>query len=159
MGDLLAPAEPIGQGFGRIANFINGELWGRPTEGPFGVIFCNDRIRSLYGSCPAGEVPRHASQLYQAGLEGLVLFLVLLFVTHRLKWLKRPGSVMGLFFVLYGVFRIVLENVREPDEGLENLPWGLTMGMALSLPMVIGGVLLLLWAFRPKTAVPEANRA
>ena len=85
-------------------------------------------------SCVAGWAPRHPSQLYEAALEGLVLFLVLRFATHRLRWLRRPGAVTGLFLLGYGVARISLENVRMPDEGLRDLPFGITMGMILSWP-------------------------
>ena len=76
LGDLVAPVVPIGLFFGRIANFINGELWGRPTDAPWGMVFCNDQIKEDYGYCPAGEVPRHPSQLYEAAFEGLILFLI-----------------------------------------------------------------------------------
>ena len=90
LGDLIVAAEPIGHFFGRIANFINGELWGRPTDVPWGMVFCNERLRPIRGECPAGDMPRHPSQLYEAALEGLVLFLLLRWATHRLKWLQRP---------------------------------------------------------------------
>ena len=140
LGDLVAPCVPFGLGFGRIANFINGELWGRPTSLPWGIIF---------PSAPdIPPTPRHPSQLYEAALEGLVLFLILRLATHRLHWLRRQGAVTGLFILFYGLFRIALENVRQPDAGLENLPLGLTMGMILSAPMVIGGAWLVWRAWR-----------
>jgi phosphatidylglycerol:prolipoprotein diacylglycerol transferase len=139
LGDLVAAVVPIGLFFGRIANFINGELWGRPTDAPWGIVFCNDHIRQTLGWCPAGEMARHPSQLYEAALEGIVLFLVLRWATHGAKLLNRRGVVMGMFTVLYAVFRISLENVRQPDAGLENLPLGLTMGMYLSIPMILFG--------------------
>jgi len=143
LGDLVAPVVPIGLGFGRLANFINGELWGRETTVPWAVKFCNARIEQMYGFCPAGDVPRHPSQLYEAGLEGIVLFGVLLFAVHKLKLLAKPGYVTGIFLFGYGLIRASLENVRQPDAGLEHLPLGLTMGMILSIPMMIIGAWLI----------------
>jgi phosphatidylglycerol:prolipoprotein diacylglycerol transferase len=143
IADVVAPAYPIGHFLGRCANFINGELWGRPTELPWGVIFCNDQIKEDYGYCPAGLVARHPSQLYEALFEGLILFLILLWATHRAKLGNRRGVITGIFILFYGVFRIAIENVRQPDAGLEHLPLGLTMGMYLSIPMVLGGAWLI----------------
>ena len=157
LGDLVAAVVPIGLFFGRIANFINGELWGRPTDAPWGIVFCNDHIRQTLGWCPAGEMARHPSQLYEAALEGVVLFLVLRWATHGAKLLNRRGVVMGMFTVLYAVFRISLENVRQPDAGLENLPLGLTMGMYLSIPMILfGGWLIWRGMREPAPAVQAA---
>jgi phosphatidylglycerol---prolipoprotein diacylglyceryl transferase len=140
----------LGQFFGRVANFINGELWGRPTDVSWGMVFCNDHIAARYGGrCPPELlVPRHPSQLYEAALEGLLLFAVLAFVIHARKWLPRRGAVTGLFLILYGLFRTVLETVREPDVGMSNFPLGLTMGMMLSIPMIALGAFLLWRAFR-----------
>ncbi len=138
LGDLVAPCVPFGLGFGRIANFINGELWGRPTTLPWGIIF---------PSAP-DALPRHPSQLYEALLEGLVLFIILRIATHRLHWLRRQGALTGLFMLFYGLFRIALENVRQPDAGLDNFPLGLTMGMILSTPMVIAGAWLIWRSWR-----------
>jgi phosphatidylglycerol:prolipoprotein diacylglycerol transferase len=146
LADIAAACEPFGQFFGRCANFINGELWGRPTTGPWGVIFCNDHIREVHGACPIGA--RHPSQLYEAALEGLALFIILRLATHVGKWLPRRGAVTGLFFLFYGFFRIVLENVREPDAGMPDFPLGLTMGMILSIPMLLIGAFLIWRAFR-----------
>lgn len=143
LGDLIAPAVPIGLFFGRLANFINGELWGRPTDGPLGVVFCNQRILELYGYCPAGAIPRHPSQLYEAALEGLVLFVVLAVAVWKGRLLAKPGYVTGLFLLGYGLARASLETVRQPDAGLDNLPLGLTMGMILSIPMIIAGAWLI----------------
>jgi phosphatidylglycerol:prolipoprotein diacylglycerol transferase len=143
VADLVAAAQPIGQFFGRLANFINGELWGRHTHMPWGMVFCNERLQDSTGQCPAGDEPRHPSQLYEAALEGVVLFLVLRFATHRLKWLQRPGAVTGLFLILYAVFRTSLEFVREPDYNRADLPLGLTMGMILSFPMALFGAWML----------------
>ena len=129
LGDVAAACTPIGLFFGRIANFINGELWGRPTALPWGIIFPG-----------AGPLPRHPSQLYEATLEGIVLFLVLRWSTHGRKDLNRRGVVMGLFIAGYGLARTVLENVREPDSYMPNFPFGLTMGMILSIPMILVGL-------------------
>ncbi len=152
LADVVAACTPIGLFFGRIANFINGELWGRTTTVPWGMIFCGPHIATAAdGSCVAGPLPRHPSQLYEAGLEGLVLFLILRLATHRGGWLARRGAVTGLFLVFYGAFRIALENVRMPDAGLQNLPYGLTVGMMLSAPMLLGGAYLL-WRARSAPA-------
>jgi phosphatidylglycerol:prolipoprotein diacylglycerol transferase len=155
LADLAAACEPIGQFFGRCANFINGELWGRPTNGPWGMIFCNDHIRAVHGACPVGA--RHPSQLYEAALEGVVLFLILRAATHLGKWLPRRGAVTGLFLFFYGAFRILLENVREPDVGMPDFPFGLTMGMILSWPMVFVGVFLIWWALRKPAPAETAG--
>jgi phosphatidylglycerol:prolipoprotein diacylglycerol transferase len=152
VGDLVAPSVPIGLFFGRIANFVNGELWGRPTDAPWGVVFCNDRIRETSGGvCPAGEIARHPSQLYEASLEGILLFLVLRWATHRARLLPRRGTVTGVFLVGYGLVRAALENVREPDRFMPEYPFGLTMGMLLSLPMILVG-LWLIWRARSRPA-------
>lgn len=144
LGDLIAPCAPIGLMFGRLANFINGELWGRVTAKPWGMVFCNARLKLEYGGvCPAGLQPRHPSQLYEAVLEGVFLFLLLRLASHRLLWLKHPGAVTGLFLVIYGGVRISLETVRNPDLGMPDFPLGLTMGMMLSAPLVIVGLWLL----------------
>jgi phosphatidylglycerol:prolipoprotein diacylglycerol transferase len=148
VADLVAACQPIGQFFGRIANFINGELWGRHTHMPWGMVFCNERLQDSAGQCPAGDEPRHPSQLYEAALEGVILFLILRYATHRLKWLQRPGAVTGLFMILYALFRTSLEFVREPDANRADLPFGLTMGMILSFPMVLIGAWLLLRALK-----------
>jgi phosphatidylglycerol:prolipoprotein diacylglycerol transferase len=157
LSDLVGAATPIGIGLVRVANFINGELWGRPTNLPWGMVFCGRHIDTYAdGSCVAGLTPRHPSQLYEATLEGLALFLILRLATHRSLWLKRPGAVTGLFLVCYGVFRIALENVRMPDEGLRNLPLGLTVGMMLSAPMVIVGSWLV-WRGSRLRLAPDAH--
>lgn len=139
LGDLVAPVVPLGLFFGRIANFINGELWGRETTVPWAIRFCNARIEQMYGFCPAGDVPRHPSQLYEAGLEGLLLFSVLSLAIWKFKLLQKPGYITGLFLVGYGICRAALENVREPDYGMPHFPLGLTMGMMLSIPMILVG--------------------
>jgi phosphatidylglycerol:prolipoprotein diacylglycerol transferase len=128
IGDVAAASAPIGLFFGRIANFINGELWGRPTHLPWGIIFPG-----------AGPEPRHPSQLYEAALEGIVLFCLLRWGTHGAKSLNRRGVIMGMFIAGYGVIRTLLENVREPDAYMPHFPLGLTMGMMLSIPMILAG--------------------
>jgi len=130
--DYVALCVPFGLFFGRIANFVNGELWGRPTDVPWAIIFPR-----------AGPEPRHPSQLYEAGLEGVALFALLwwLFWKTDARW--QPGKLAGAFALGYGVSRFALEGVRQPDAGLENLSWGLTMGQTLSLPLVIGGLYLI----------------
>jgi phosphatidylglycerol:prolipoprotein diacylglycerol transferase len=156
LADVVAPCAPIGLFFGRIANFINGELWGRPTNLPWGMVFCNARIAQANGdSCPAGLLTRHPSQLYEAALEGLVLFLVLLWATHRKRWLNREGAVVGLFLAGYGLARVSLENVRQPDAQMPDFPLGLTMGMMLSIPMILVGAWLV-WRGLHRPPAPPA---
>ena len=126
-GDILVTAAAVGLGLGRLGNFINGELWGRVTDVPWGMVFPQ-----------AGLLPRHPSQLYEAFLEGLVLFVVL-WLLHRKN--PRPGIPFFTFFLLYGVFRFGVEFFRQPDEHLGFLWAGATMGQLLSLPMVLAGVI------------------
>jgi len=153
LADLAAPAVPFGLFFGRIANFINGELWGRPTELPWGVVFPGS----------GDGYARHPSQLYEALLEGLVLFILLRWATHSRLWLQRRGVVVGLFLTGYGLFRLLLENVREPDSFLQdftNATGGITMGMLLSIPMLLGGAWLLWRGLKePVTIVRDAAPA
>jgi phosphatidylglycerol:prolipoprotein diacylglycerol transferase len=143
LADLTAPSVPIGLFFGRLANFINGELWGRPTSLPWGMVFPR-----------AGPEPRHPSQLYEAALEGVVLFAILRLATHGAKLLPRKGAVTGLFLIFYGLFRILLETVREPDRDMPHFPLGLTMGMMLSTPLVLAGIGLVLYSRRPASLAP-----
>ncbi len=140
LADFVAPLIPIGLGAGRIGNFINGELWGRHTDVPWGMVF------------PAVDhLPRHPSQLYQAFLEGFVLFALLWWFTRK----PRPaGSVAGLFLVAYSIFRIVVEFFREPDAHMGYIAFGwLTQGQLLSVPMLLIGVVLIWWAYRFDTSV------
>jgi phosphatidylglycerol:prolipoprotein diacylglycerol transferase len=151
--DVVAAGVPVGLGLVRVANFINAELWGRVTDVPWGVVFCNDRIQQAMGACPAGLIPRHPSQIYEAFLEGIVLFLVLRILTHSRLKLKTPRFVGGAFICGYGLSRIFVEYFREPDQQLGYLlgtDW-LTMGMILSTPMVLAGI----WAMA--TAKPVAQ--
>jgi phosphatidylglycerol:prolipoprotein diacylglycerol transferase len=131
---------PIGIFLGRLANFVNGELWGRPTDVPWAMVFPN-----------AGPVPRHPSQLYEATLEGLVLLAVLA-VLIRAGALRRPGTVTGAFALGYGMARTICEFFREPDAQLGFL-WGeLTTGMLLSVPLMLVGVAFLVAAHRNEIA-------
>jgi len=167
LGDAIAPVAPIGLAFGRLANFINGELWGRTTDVPWAIRFCNDRIREtyqrvLYGECPAGDLPRHPSQLYEAGLEGIVLLAILSLAVWKWRLLAKPGYVTGLFLVGYGLSRAALETVREPDAGwTAHIPFGLTMGMILSIPMILVGAWLIrrAWMRPPAATAPEPAQA
>jgi phosphatidylglycerol:prolipoprotein diacylglycerol transferase len=141
LGDLTCAAGTIGIFLGRIANFINGELWGRPSDLPWAMVFPS-----------GGPVPRHPSQLYEALLEGLVLFVVLTVLIQR-GALKRPGFILGAFAVGYAIARSICELFREPDVQIGFLWGGLTMGMLLSLPLMIAGLALMAVAMRRGTKV------
>jgi len=134
--DVVAAVTPIGLFFGRLANFINGELFGRETDVPWAMVFPN-----------GGPNPRHPSQLYEAILEGLVLFTVLAIIAWRYKGLARPGLVSGAFFIGYALCRIAVEFVREPDQQVGFLLGGATMGQLLSLPMIAFGIFFI-WRSR-----------
>lgn len=129
VGDFIAPVAPIGLFFGRMGNFINQELWGKVTDGPWGMVFSN-----------GGPLPRHPSMLYEAFLEGLLLLCILWFIARKPR---SAGTLSGLFLIGYGIARILVEFVRVPDEHLNYLlfDW-VTMGQVLSLPMIILGLLL-----------------
>ena len=133
--DYVACCIPFGLFLGRLANFVNAELWGRQTDLPWGIVFPG-----------AGGVPRHPSQLYEAVLEGIVLFLVLWLMFWKTKARWQPGKLVGAFILVYGLSRFSVEFVRQPDAGLENLSWGLSMGQTLSLPMILAGLYLILTA-------------
>jgi phosphatidylglycerol:prolipoprotein diacylglycerol transferase len=134
--DFIAPMVPIGLGAGRLGNFINGELWGRATDLPWGVVF--PKVDAL---------PRHPSQLYEFGLEGVVLFLILWIYSAK----PRPaGAVSALFLIGYGVSRFVIEFAREPDSFLGVLSLGMSMGQWLSLPMILAGFWMLRWSLNRK---------
>lgn len=140
LADLGCIAAPAGLFFGRCANFINGELWGAPTDAPWGVVFGG----------AAGMMPRHPSQLYEAVLEGIIIFAVLFALSRKVP--PRPrGTFLGIFLIMYGTFRFLIEFVREPDVQLGYL-WGgwLTMGQLLSVPLVIVGVVVLVYALRKR---------
>ena len=153
--DVMALAAPLGLFLGRVANFINAELWGRPTSLPWGVAFPGEAAQT----CPGieGICARHPSQLYEAVLEGLVLGLVLLWLAYQRGWLKSPGALAGLFFAGYGAARFAVEFVRQPDAqfisdgnplglALHLGGYGLTMGQILSLPMIMVGLWFVLRA-------------
>ncbi len=143
--DFLAPLTPIGLGAGRIGNFINGELWGRTTDVPWGMVFPG-----------AGALPRHPSQLYEFFLEGIVLFLIVWFFSAK----KRPRmAVSGVFALGYGLFRFIVEFARQPDSHLNFIAFDwLTMGQLLSTPMIILGIVLL-WLAYNKNTVDQSQRA
>lgn len=144
--DLGAVGAPVGFGLGRIANFVNGELWGRTTTVPWSMVFPG-----------AGPLPRHPSQLYEALLEGALLLVIMIALALRRP--PRPrGELVGSLLALYGVFRVFAELFREPDAQLSFIAGGwLTMGMLLSLPMIVAGVALVLWARRAD--LPQAGPA
>jgi phosphatidylglycerol:prolipoprotein diacylglycerol transferase len=134
VGDFIAPLVPIGLGAGRIGNFINAELWGRTTDVSWGIIFPG-----------AGSVARHASQLYEFALEGVVLFIMLWLYSNK----PRPmGAVSGMFLAGYGSFRFFVEYFREPDAHIGLYSGFISQGQILSLPMIIGGIGLMLWAYK-----------
>ena len=135
--DYAAVITPIGLLLGRLANFVNGELWGRPTDGTWGIIFPD-----------GGPLPRHPSTLYAAASEGLLLLVVLSLLFWATRARLRPGLLGGVFVGGYGLVRFVLEQFREPDAQLGVLPWGLTMGQTLCLPMIIVGLWLVWRALR-----------
>ena len=136
LGDVTCAVGPIGLFLGRLANFVNGELWGRPTDVPWAMIFPN-----------GGPLPRHPSQLYEATLEGVVLFIVLA-IAMRLGALMRPGLVIGIFAVGYAIARTTCEFFREPDVQLGFLWQGTTMGMLLSIPLFLAGVAFIVYAMK-----------
>jgi phosphatidylglycerol:prolipoprotein diacylglycerol transferase len=148
--DYVACCAPFGIFLVRIANFINGELWGRITDVPWAVVF---------PGADAGPYPRHPSQLYEAALEGLLMLAITSFLFWRTKARYRPGLLLGTFLIVYGCSRFILEFVREPDVQLGILPWGLSMGQTLSAPMIVVGVYFIATAKnRPVViAPPEPN--
>ncbi len=134
--DFIAPAVPIGLATGRIGNFLNGELWGKVTNLPWGMVFPN-----------SGDLfPRHPTQLYEFFLEGVALFFILYFYSKKKR---SQGAVMGLFILGYGLFRFIIEFVREPDLNQGYLAWNwLTMGQLLSIPMIVIGLLIMGYAYK-----------
>ncbi len=161
IADFSVPMVPLGLMFGRFGNFIGGELWGRKTEAAWGMIFPGsinsplqgDALYQLYLTGALNAEARHPSQLYQAGLEGLLLFLILWFYSRK----PRPAAaVSGMFLLGYGVFRSIVEFFRQPDAQLQFIAFDwLTMGQLLSLPMIIAGIILLFWAYRKSPPVQE----
>ena len=156
LADALAVATPVGLGLGRVANFINAELWGRPTDLPWGVVFPGEAAQACATATMA--CARHPSQLYEAALEGVLLLIALVWLVRR-GGLGRPGLALGVFLAGYGLARFVVEFFRQadarfitPDNPLGHVlggpVWGVTMGQLLSLPMVVVGVGFILWAMR-----------
>jgi phosphatidylglycerol:prolipoprotein diacylglycerol transferase len=155
VADFVAPMIPLGLALGRLGNFIGGELWGRLTDVQWAMIFAKSTgldprdtatLNELWRSGALDHMARHPSQLYQAGLEGLLLFFILMWYSAK----PRPSAaVSGLFLLGYGVFRLFVEFFRQPDEhiGFLALQW-LTMGMLLSLPMIAAGAIIMLFAYR-----------
>ena len=133
LSDLIACAAPIGLFFGRISNFLNGELWGKPTNLPWGIIF---------EKC-AGNLKRHPTQLYESLLEGVLIFLILLFLVKKYKILNQPGKTTGLFCIIYAFSRISIEFFREPDKQIGYIYENITMGMLLSIPLIFIGILII----------------
>ena len=157
IADAMAFAAPPGLFLGRLANFINAELWGRPSSVPWSVIFPGESAQDCVGV--VGPCARHPSQLYEAGMEGLLLGTLLLFLVWRRDWLKNPGQITGLFFVGYGLSRFIVEFFRQADAQFISSDnpigyvvqlggIGLSMGQMLSLPMIIVGLATIFWARR-----------
>ncbi|MGF1765105.1 prolipoprotein diacylglyceryl transferase [Aliivibrio kagoshimensis] len=143
IADFIAPLVPFGLGLGRLGNFMNGELWGRVSDVPWAMVF-------PYG----GPLPRHPSQLYEFALEGVVLFFILNWFIRK----PRPlASVSGLFLFGYGSFRFIIEYFREPDAQLGLFGDFISMGQILSLPMVIGGLVMVLWAYKREEKSVKAS--
>ncbi|MBN9588171.1 MAG: prolipoprotein diacylglyceryl transferase [Alphaproteobacteria bacterium 64-11] len=138
IADLVAAFAPIGLFFGRIANFINGELWGRPTDVPWAMIFPR-----------GGNIPRHPSQLYEAALEGILLLVIMQVALRVFRANERPGLLSAIFFLGYGTFRFIVEWFREPDSQFIG---PISMGMALSIPVWLGAGLLFWVAYRKPAA-------
>ena len=156
VSDFIAPLIPFGLGAGRLGNFINGELWGRvTTDTPWAMLFPSSRSEdvALAAADPSllpllnqyGALPRHASQLYELALEGVVLFIILNLFIRK----PRPmGAVSGLFLIGYGAFRIIVEAFRQPDAQLGLFDGVISMGQILSIPMVVAGIIMMIWAYR-----------
>jgi len=145
--DVIAASVPFGLFFGRLANFINGELFGRASDAPWAMVFPL-----------GGPEPRHPSQLYEAALEGIVFFLILRLFSHRFHRLPYPSFVSGVFCVGYAIVRIFAEFFREPDIQIGFLAGGLTMGMTLSIPMILYGIYLMVTASRRPPQARQASR-
>ena len=144
IADILSAAVPAGLFLGRLGNFINGELWGRVTDLPWGVVFPR-----------GGSDPRHPSQLYEAGLEGLVLFGLLAWLVFSRDALSRPGLISGTFLVWYGCARMLVETVRAETHLVDQLPLGLTFGQMLSIPMILGVYIIYRALSRPSVGMSK----
>lgn len=140
--DIICAVVPVGLFFGRLANFVNGELFGRATDKPWGVLF-------PYG----GDFPRHPSQLYEAALEGVLLAIILAFLLHRREIRERPGLISAIFLLGYAASRMTVEFFREPDPQIGFILGVFTMGQVLCLPMIVGAAILILYALRKGKAI------
>ena len=160
--DLLALGTPIGLGLGRVANFVNDELWGRVTDVPWGVIVSSPHSRSVCEEI-IGPCIRHPSQIYEALLEGLILFTLMMYFAFRKNGFKKPGFLAGIFFTGYGLSRCFVELFRQPDQQFQSVKnpmgffiqlgeTGITMGQALSLPMIVIGIILFVTSKRSDPA-------
>jgi phosphatidylglycerol:prolipoprotein diacylglycerol transferase len=164
VADFVAPMVPLGLAFGRLGNFIGGELWGRLSDVPWAMIFVKSTgfkpgetaaLNEAWRSGALDHLARHPSQLYQAGMEGLALFVILMWYSAR----PRPrAAVSGLFLLGYGIFRLIAEFFRQPDDhlGFLAMQW-LTMGMLLSLPMIAAGIIIILLAYRAGQPPTQVN--
>lgn len=168
LADLMAAVAPIGLLLGRLANFVNAELWGRPTDLPWGVAFPGEAAQSCEGVLTI--CARHPSQLYEAALEGLLLLILLSYLIWRRDWLKTPGKIAGLFFAGYGIARFLVEFVRQPDAqfvsdgnplglAIHAAGYGLTMGQILTLPMIAAGLWFIAKAKTAPASPAPANPA
>tara|TARA_B100001113_G_scaffold125704_1_gene102611 strand:+ start:22 stop:909 length:888 start_codon:yes stop_codon:yes gene_type:complete len=160
--DLLALGTPIGLGLGRVANFVNDELWGRVTDVPWGVIVASPHSRSVCEEI-IGPCIRHPSQIYEALLEGLILFILMMYFAFRKNGFKKPGFLAGIFLTGYGLSRCFVELFRQPDQQFQSVKnpmgffiqlgeTGITMGQALSLPMIVIGIILFVTSKRSDPA-------
>ena len=158
--DLLALGTPIGLGLGRLANFINDELWGRVTDVPWGVIVNSPQSRTVCQEI-VDQCIRHPSQIYEAILEGLILFILMMYLAFKRNAFKRPGFLASIFFIGYGLSRCFVELFRQPDQQFQSVnnpmgffiqfgEMGLTMGQVLSLPMIVIGIILFVTSTRNK---------
>ena len=158
VGDLIASSSCFGLFFGRIANFVNAELWGRPTDAPWGIAFPTEAAQNC-GQALGEICARHPSQLYEATLEGIILFIIMTYLIFRRNWFKVPGQIIGVFFIGYGLARVIVEGYRQADLQFISIDnpfgyiirlneFGLTMGQTLSLPMVFIGMAIIYMARR-----------
>ena len=146
VSSIVACAAPIGLFFGRLANFVNGELWGRVTDSPLGMVFPT-----------GGPQPRHPSQLYEAASEGLILFLLLALLAQQPAIRRRDGLLTGLFLIGYSIARSICELFREPDSYLGFIVGGISMGQILSFPMLLAGLAFTVYALRrPARPAPQS---